>query len=204
MSDARTKTPAVHLIRHGETEWAKAGKYTGTTEQPLTDEGIQQAISIATVFVGPGKKLDPERIGHVIVSPRLRALQTLERLGLGPNKLVLEDVAEWDYGNYEGLKRREIVDLRRKQGLGEKWSVWSHGCEGGEYEDFQVLPFLQYLLIPAFPPLPRSVPQMTERVDRVIRRILELQCNTGAKDIVIVLLRRQFLGVVCVKLIESN
>ena len=52
---------------------------------------------------------------------------------------VDEDVREWDYGQYEGLKTAEIVKLRKDKGLDpdSKWSIWRDGCEGGE-QHFQV------------------------------------------------------------------
>ena len=46
-----------------------------------------------------------------------------------------EDVAEWDYGEYEGLKLPEIRGRRKEKGLdgeGKVWNVWRDGCEGGE------------------------------------------------------------------------
>jgi broad specificity phosphatase PhoE len=47
---------------------------------------------------------------------------------------VTEDIAEWDYGDYEGLKVGEIRQKRKEKGLdeGRDWNVWRDGCEGGE------------------------------------------------------------------------
>ena len=77
---------------------------------------------------------------HVFVSPRERAQQTFRHLfGAGTpipieNITITEDIAEWDYGDYEGLKAAEIKALRRAKSLdkGKEWSVWRDGCEGGE------------------------------------------------------------------------
>lgn len=75
------------------------------------------------------------------VSPRARARRTLELLGLdSPNQTcnakvnVTPDLAEWDYGDYEGLRSAEIRDLRRSRGLDKErsWDIWRDGCEGGE------------------------------------------------------------------------
>lgn len=43
-------------------------------------------------------------------------------------------MAEWDYGDYEGLKSVEIRELRQSKGLdkGRDWDIWRDGCEGGE------------------------------------------------------------------------
>jgi probable phosphoglycerate mutase len=61
----------------------------------------------------------------VVSSPRQRALRTAELAGLTVTE-VTEDVAEWDYGEYEGLstpKIRETVP---------GWTVWTHESPGGE------------------------------------------------------------------------
>jgi len=78
---------------------------------------------------------------HIFVSPRQRAQQTFRWL-LGSNldsinteKITLtEEIAEWSYGDYEGLKVHEIKALRKERGLDKEraWSVWRDGCEGGE------------------------------------------------------------------------
>ena len=92
------------------------------------------------MLVGPGKLVDPERLVRAFVSPRKRAQQTFGLL-LPDGSLtdpgivtVTEDIAEWDYGIYEGLKGDEIRTGRKSRGLDDdrEWSVWRDGCEGGE------------------------------------------------------------------------
>ena len=122
----------------GETTWAKSGRYTGRTEIDLTPTGAAQVSATAATLVGAGKLLDPSRLAHVFVSPRKRATRTLELLLSGTiekqNITATEDIAEWDYGDYEGLKAGEIRDLRNERGLDtvRKWDIWRDGCEGGE------------------------------------------------------------------------
>lgn len=44
-------------------------------------------------------------------------------------------MAEWHYGDYEGLKTQEIRKLRKERGLDDgeaEWDIWWDGCEGGE------------------------------------------------------------------------
>ena len=100
--------------------------------------GATQVSSTAATLVGAGKLLDPSRLAHVFVSPRKRATRTFELLLSGvverQNVTITEDIAEWDYGDYEGMKVEEIRDLRkgRKLDLVEKWDIWKDGCEGGE------------------------------------------------------------------------
>ena len=127
----------------GETEWTINGRCTGKSEIPLTPNGIKQVQGTRDVLVGSGKLVNPSRFSHVFVSPRRRAVSTLDML-LGDSlkgqleeedKLTItEEIAEWDYGDYEGLVPKAIRERRRERGLdGEKpWDIWVDGCEGGE------------------------------------------------------------------------
>ena len=94
------------------------------------------------LLVGPGKLIDPVNITRVFVSPRKRAQETL-RLLIGADGEALIDkskvittneIAEWVYGEYEGLKTEEIRDRRKQKGLDNDtpWDIWRDGCEGGE------------------------------------------------------------------------
>lgn len=108
------------LLRHGETEWSKSGQHTGRTEVELTDAGRQQA-QLAAGVLGELKLVDP----LVISSPRRRSLVTAELAGLSVDE-VTEELAEWDYGSYEGLTTEQIRESV------PDWLVWTHGCPGGE------------------------------------------------------------------------
>lgn len=99
------------------------------------------------MLVGPSLLIDPAKIKHVFSSPRTRALQTYElafgeevRAGMEREGVFskAEELAEWGYGDYEGLLTGEIRELRRGRGLdGEgEWDIWRDGCEGGEYVFF--------------------------------------------------------------------
>ena len=48
---------------------------------------------------------------------------------------LTNDIAEWDYGDHEGLVVNEIRALRKERGLDREreWNIWKDGCEGGEY-----------------------------------------------------------------------
>jgi probable phosphoglycerate mutase len=108
------------LLRHGETEWSKSGQHTSRTELELTETGREQAklaadaLSVLTLH-------NP----LVVSSPRQRARDTAELAGLKVDE-VSPLLAEWDYGDYEGLTTQQI----REQV--PDWLVWTHGCPGGE------------------------------------------------------------------------
>ena len=94
--------------------------------------------------MGAGKLIDQSRLAHIFVSPRVRARSTFELLLPPPSFSAAEwkesvtftkDIAEWDYGDYEGLKAGEIRNMRKERGLDREgeWDIWRDGCEGGEY-----------------------------------------------------------------------
>ncbi|ABK68732.1 acid phosphatase [Mycobacterium avium] len=108
------------LLRHGETEWSKTGRHTGRTEVELTEAGRTQAERAGRAL-SELKLVEP----LVISSPRQRSLATAELAGLNVDE-VSEQLAEWDYGSYEGLTTEQI-----RQSVPD-WLVWTHGCPGGE------------------------------------------------------------------------
>lgn len=108
----------VWVVRHGETEWSRAGRHTGNTDLPLTAVGEQDAIALHPI-------LAEETFSEIWVSPRLRARRTAELAGLVDVSIV-DDLHEWDYGDYEGLTRAQIYADR------PDWEIWSDGCPGGE------------------------------------------------------------------------
>jgi len=109
----------VVLVRHGETEWSRAGKHTGRTDVPLTELGREEAVRV-------GLALRPRRFSLVLTSPLSRALETCRLAGLGDEAQVRDDLVEWDYGEYEGRTTNEI----RKERPG--WTLWEDGVIGGE------------------------------------------------------------------------
>lgn len=111
--------PDLYLVRHGETEWSASGRHTGRTDIPLTPRGEAEASWLAG-------RLGRAQFTHVYCSPRRRALRTCELAGWGASAVVQPDLAEWDYGDYEGLHSAEILKAR------PGWSLFRDGCPGGE------------------------------------------------------------------------
>jgi probable phosphoglycerate mutase len=109
----------LYLIRHGETAWSLSGQHTGRTDVPLTSKGEEEARRLA-------RGIRYLQFTHVFTSPRLRARRTCELAGLDRPPEVDPELAEWDYGEYEGLRSVEI----RKQR--PDWNIFRDGCPGGE------------------------------------------------------------------------
>ncbi|MFI9509445.1 acid phosphatase [Nocardia sp. NPDC052566] len=108
------------LLRHGETAWSTARRHTGRTDLPLTELGEEQAR-------GAGKLLAALKLRDplVLTSPRERAIRTAALAGLS-DTVVDDDLAEWDYGDYEGLTTTQIRETA------PDWTIWTGEVPGGE------------------------------------------------------------------------
>ncbi len=111
----------VYLLRHGQTEWSENGRHTGRTDIPLTPEGEKRARRAGEILTGL------RRGGPVLVlsSPRRRAVRTAELAGLAVDETT-EELAEWDYGDYEGITTAQIRETV------PGWTVWTHLSPNGE------------------------------------------------------------------------
>jgi probable phosphoglycerate mutase len=127
--------PRCVLVRHGETEWSLDGRHTGRTDLPLLPEGIEQARALRPV-------LGARTFAAVLTSPLVRARETAELAGLGAGAVVDPDLAEWDYGAYEGVTTNQIREER------PGWELFADGVPDGE-----------------------SIEDVAARVDRVIARV---------------------------------
>lgn len=114
-------TSELWLVRHGPTEWSRAGRHTSVTDLPLLADGEQDAVDLAP-------RLAEVDFAQVLTSPRERARRTAELAGF-PDAEVDEDLVEWAYGDYEGLTTSEIRE--RVPG----WTIWTGAVPGGETAD---------------------------------------------------------------------
>lgn len=110
----------IALIRHGQTTWSKSGQHTSVTDLDLTEHGVEQAEMISGLLAGLEM-----RPATVFSSPRLRARRTAELAGMRIDE-VLEDLAEWNYGEYEGITSKQIHVDR------PGWAIFTDGAPGGE------------------------------------------------------------------------
>ena len=135
--------PRFYLIRHGETEWSLAGRHTSRTDIPLTEQGERDARQL-------GGRVNAASITRAFTSPRQRTQRTAALVGLTPVPEIEPDLAEWDYGDYEGQRS---VDIRQRR---PDWNLFRDGCPRGE--------------LPA---------QLSDRADRLIARLRALDGNVA-------------------------
>lgn len=133
----------IYLIRHGETEWSRSGQHTGRTDIPLTAHGEDKAREL-------GQRLRDIQFARVLTSPRQRARRTCELAGLGATVEIEPNLAEWDYGDYEGQRSDEIRKAR------PDWNIFRDGCPSGE-----------------------TPVQISDRADRLIARLRALDGNVA-------------------------
>jgi broad specificity phosphatase PhoE len=134
-------SPRVVLVRHGETDWSRTRRHTGRTDVPLSADGRRRARALGAILVA----FVDVATAVVATSPLRRARETCELAGFGARAEVWPELAEWDYGVFEGRRTAEIRETI------PGWSVWTHPIDGGE-----------------------SLDAVADRVDRVIERLLTL------------------------------
>ncbi len=78
------------LVRHGESEWNRAGRIQGQVNSPLTDLGISQARAISDYLSGIFLNQELE----IYSSPLKRAIQTAEIIAKGIDHLSSEVIIE--------------------------------------------------------------------------------------------------------------
>ncbi|HEX5268390.1 MAG TPA: histidine phosphatase family protein, partial [Acidimicrobiales bacterium] len=82
-------------------EWSARARHTSVTDLALTPDGEEGARAV-------GRWLRGRRLAAVLTSPRTRARQTCALAGQGDGARVDQDLAEWWYGEYEGLTTARI------------------------------------------------------------------------------------------------
>jgi broad specificity phosphatase PhoE len=111
--------PVIYLARHGETAWSLSGQHTGRTDLPLTEGGESNARAL-------GVRLRGLVFAKIFTSPSQRAVRTCELAGFADAGEPDPDLAEWDYGQYEGRRTAEILAER------PGWQLFRDGSPGGE------------------------------------------------------------------------
>ena len=95
----------LYVVRHGETEYNAQGRYAGSTDVPLNDTGIRQAVQLSQQLAGIPFDV-------IVSSPLWRARQTADIISASRNirVLIMDGLAERNMGVYEGLTRAEAAE----------------------------------------------------------------------------------------------
>lgn len=131
----------LYLVRHGETDWNRAGRIQGHTPTALNATGLRQAEILARFFA-------PRPLGAVWSSDLPRAAQTAEAVA-APHGLavrILPALRERDLGPIEGMTGDEVDRAKRGQGPdGRDPTSWYEipGVEQDEAILARVLPVLE-------------------------------------------------------------
>ncbi|OPJ57671.1 histidine phosphatase family protein [Clostridium oryzae] len=103
----------VLLIRHGETEWNRLGKFQDCKDIDLSDEGIKQAQYLSNKF--------KNNFDCIYTSPLNRAMETAKIIAdikeIKP--VIVNDLREINFGKWEGLTVKEISSTYPKE-----FSLW--------------------------------------------------------------------------------
>src|SRR5271157_1928520 len=95
-----------------------------------------------------GDRLKGMSFAKVFTSPLQRTARTCQLAGFGAVAETDPDLVEWDYGQYEGLTTTQIHAQR------PDWELFRDGAPGGE-----------------------SLAQISERADRVVKRLRSIAAN---------------------------
>lgn len=91
----------LYIYRHGMTAANLEGRYIGRTDEPLSDAGIAELLTKASEKEYPN-------IGKLYASPLKRALQSAGALYPGHPIHVVEELREYDFGDYENKTVSEL------------------------------------------------------------------------------------------------
>ena len=123
--------PRLLLVRHGETDWNRAGKFQGQIDVPLNDNGREQSRKAAEFL--KNIKLD-----FAISSSMLRPKETAEIILKYHSGLQLElrhELREISHGLWEGKFESEIESSY--PGLLEEWKTTPETVQMPEGENLQ-------------------------------------------------------------------
>ena len=139
------------LVRHGESEWNRANRFTGWKDVGLTEEGMAEAHRAGAMLKKSGVRFD-----CAFTSTLKRAHNTLDIIleELGQRKLPTVKAAalnERDYGELVGINKEEA----RKRWGSEQVHIWQRSYDtappGGESlkdTGLRVLPFYEKWIMP--------------------------------------------------------
>ena len=148
------KSYIIHFIRHGSIDDTLAGKYIGTTDAPLSDRGRMDLRKLDYEYKYPGTQV-------VFTSPLKRCTETAKILYPEQNPLVIDNLSECNFGEWEG----KTADELKNDPDFKKWLAGDSSVK---------------------PPRGESNADFTRRVCKMFESIVEGLMKTGTTESVIV------------------
>lgn len=137
------------ISRHTESEWNALGKWTGTTDVHLSENGFHQAAQL-------GEALKDIKLDYAFCSLQIRTKETLEGIldASGQVEVPYErsaDLNERDYGDYTGMNKWEVRDKVGEEEFNSIRRDWDHAVPNGEtLKDVynRTIPFYLQVILP--------------------------------------------------------
>ena len=148
------KSYVIHLIRHGAIDETLSGKYIGTTDPPLSDKGKLALKKLAFTHAYPQPPV-------VFTSPLRRCTQTCAVLFPERKPLVIADLSECNFGEWEGKTAEELKGSEDFQ----KWLAGDNSVK---------------------PPRGESNADFVRRVCKIFESIVEGLMKTGSTECAVV------------------
>lgn len=148
------KSYVIHLIRHGAIDETLSGKYIGTTDPPLSDKGKLALNKLAFTHAYPQPPV-------VFSSPLRRCTQTCAVLFPERKPLVIANLSECNFGEWEGKTAEELKDSEDFQ----KWLAGDNSVK---------------------PPRGESNADFVRRVCKIFESIVEGLMKTGSTECAVV------------------
>ncbi len=95
----------LYLIRHGITQGNLDGKYIGQTNLSLCPDGAKAIRDLCADDIYPD-------VGKVYSSPLSRCLETAEIIYPEQKLMIVDELSEMNFGDFEGKTQQQLQDLR--------------------------------------------------------------------------------------------
>ncbi len=148
------KSYVIHFIRHGSIDETLSGKYIGTTDVPLSDKGKTALRKLDYDYSYPGAQA-------LFTSPLKRCTQTAQLLYPDLKPLVIANLSECNFGEWEGKTADELKNDEDFQ----KWLAGDNGVK---------------------PPRGESNADFVRRICLMFESIVEGLMKTGVTESVII------------------
>ncbi len=148
------KSYVIHFIRHGAIDETLSGKYIGTNDVSLSDKGKAALRRLDFEYSYPGAKV-------VFTSPLKRCTQTCAVLYPELTPLVIANLSECNFGEWEGKTADELSD----DDTFKKWLAGDNSVK---------------------PPRGESNADFVRRICKMFESIVEGLMKTGTTESVIV------------------